>query len=142
MADSRKMVAFSAFLGVIAGVLVAACSSFFPAFYNTSSEVRELASAFILAAALGAPIQGILNASYFTLRSGGKTLLTFLFDSIYIWGFTIPLSYLMIRFTTLPIAIIYLICYNTDLIKCVLGLVLVERGIWINSFTENKNNTN
>lgn len=134
--DAKKMIAFSTLLGVFSGILIASCSLFFPNLYNTTEEVRALASSFIITVAVSAPIQAILNASYFTLRSGGKTLLTFLFDSGYVWCFTIPLSYCMIRFTTLPVEWVYFMCYNSDIIRCIIGIILVKRGIWLNDLTK------
>ena len=134
--DAKKMIAFSTFLGFISGALIAICSLFLPDLYNTTEEVRTLAVSFILTVAVSAPIQAILNASYFTLRSGGKTLLTFLFDSAYVWCFTIPLSYCVIRFTNLPVEWVYFMCYNSDIVRCVIGIVLVKRGIWLNDLTK------
>lgn len=136
MDDAKKMIAFSTLLGIISGILIAICSLFFPSLYNTTDEVRALASSFIITVAVSAPIQAILNASYFTLRSGGKTLLTFLFDSAYVWCFTIPFSFCMINFTTLPVEWVYFMCYNSDIIRCIIGIVLVGRGIWLNDLTK------
>ena len=138
MSDAKKMIAFSTVLGVGSGILIAACAAFFPSLYNTTQEVRTLASSFIITVAVSAPIQAVITASYFTLRSGGKTLITFLFDSAYVWCFTIPLSFGMILWSSLPVEWVYFICYNTDIVKCILGIVLVRRGIWLNSFTEQK----
>ena len=136
MDDARKMIAFCTALGVVAGLLIAACAFFFPDFYNTTEEVRTLATWFTLTVAIGAPIHAILNGSYFTLRSGGKTIITFLFDSVYVWAVTIPLSLCMILYSPLAVEWIYMICYNTEIFKCILGLVLVGRGVWLNSFTK------
>lgn len=136
MSDAKKMIAFSTLLGIVSGILIAICALFFPNLYNTTEEVRTLASAFIITVAVSAPIQAIINASYFTLRSGGKTFITFLFDSAYVWCLTIPLSFCMVRFTTLPVEWVYFICYNTDIIKCIVGIILIRRGIWLNSFTK------
>ena len=51
---------------------MAILAPYIPLMYNTTDEVRTLASSFIITVAVSAPIQAILNASYFTLRSGGK----------------------------------------------------------------------
>lgn len=139
MADSRKMIAFAAFMGILAGCLIAVCAPLFPRIYNTTDEVRSLATTLTLIVAAAAPIQAILNACYFTLRSGGKTLLTFVFDSGYVWCVNIPLAFLLSRLTALPTATIFLICQSSELIKWILGIVLVEKGIWLNDIT-NKNN--
>lgn len=48
-----------------------------PHIYNTEPAIRELASSVIRTAALCMPLFAFANAAYFTLRSGGKTLITF-----------------------------------------------------------------
>ena len=74
-----------------------------------------------------------MNGAYFTLRSGGKTWLTFFFDCAYIWGVNVLLAFILTRFTTLSIYPIYIICYGVDLIKCVIGFILVRSRIWMNN---------
>ena len=72
-----------------------------------------------------------MNACYFVLRSGGTTIITFLFDSCFVWAISIPLAYILVHNTLLPIALIYLICQLAETLKCVIGIVLVKRGVWI-----------
>ena len=69
--------------------------------------------------------------SYFTLRSGGKTVVTFFFDSVFMWVVSIPVAYTLSRFTELSIVPLYLICQMIDIIKCIIGFVLVKKGVWI-----------
>ena len=45
------------------------------------------------------PLNAFMNSTYFTLRSGGKTIVTFLFDSFYIWVVDIPAAILLINYT-------------------------------------------
>ena len=133
--DANRMIAFSIMLGVLAGGLIAACSAFFPGIYNTTEEVRGLASEFTLVIALAAPLHAIINAAYFTLRSGGKTLLTFLFDSVYVWCVSVLLAFVLSYFTSIPILTVYLICQMVDIFKCILGIALVNSGIWVRDIT-------
>ena len=56
-----------------------------------------------------------------------------MFDSGYTWLINIPLSFSLVRLTTLPIVPIYIICQATDLLKCAFGLFLVKKGIWVNN---------
>ena len=79
-----------------------------------------------------------IHASYFTLRSGGKTVVTFLFDSVFMWLVNIPFAYVLSRYTGLPIVPLYLACQMIDLIKCFIGVVLVKNGIWIQNIVEPK----
>ena len=77
------------------------------------------------------PVNAFLHASYFTLRSGGKTIITFLFDSVFIWVVSVPVAFCLSRFTGLSIYAIYFMVMSVDLIKCVIGFVLVKKGVWL-----------
>ena len=130
-----KMIFFSLLTGIASGILVGCLAPYFPYLYKTTDEVRGLATKLTLVIALAAPIHAFLNASYFTLRSGGKTLLTFLFDSGYVWCVNLLLALVLIHLTSLPILPIYAICQFVDVVKCVIGGVLVKKGIWIRDIT-------
>ena len=47
------------------------------------------------------------------------------------WVVSIPLAYLLVHSTAMNIVAVYLCVQLADFIKCVLGFVLVRRGIWI-----------
>lgn len=126
----RKLIVFAVLSCFVVGALLACIAPLFPQIYEATDEVRAMATKFILIAALCMPIQGFLNACYFTIRSGGKTLITFLFDSFYVWVFSIPLAYVLGHYTLIPIATLYLICQLSDLFKCLIGFILVKRGKW------------
>lgn len=134
----RKLIVFALLSCFAVGTLLAFVAPFFPQIYEATDEVRTMATKFILIAAACMPIQGFLNACYFTIRSGGKTLITFLFDSFYVWVFSIPLAYVLGHYTAIPIATLYLICQLSDLIKCVIGFVLVKRGKWAQNMIADK----
>lgn len=131
-----KLIAFSVASCVVIGGILALTAPLFPMMYNTSREVKELAAAFIRIAALYMPLAGFMHASYFTLRSGGKTIVTFLFDSVFLWCVSIPVAYVLSRFTGLPIVPLYLFCQMIDIIKCIIGFVLVKKGVWIHNIVK------
>ena len=108
-------------------------SSLIPQIYNTSLEVKALASQLLKIAACMLPIISIYYSSYFTMRAGGKTFLTFLFDSGYTFVFTFMSALLLTRLTSLPILTIYLLVQCVDIPKATLGLVLVRKGIWVHN---------
>jgi len=132
---NRKLIALGVSSGVVFGGLMASISGVFPLLYNTEDSVRELATGLILIAAAAIPIGAYLNPAYFTLRSGGKTMITFLFDSGFVWGVSIPVAFCLSRFTDMPILPLYAICQALDLIKCVVGFILVKKGVWIQNLT-------
>ena len=136
--DANKMIAFSAFMGVITGVLVSICAPVFPYLYNTTEEVRSLAVTLTLIMALTSPIHAYLHACYFAMRSGGKTMITFLFDSGFVWCINVVFAFALSRFTALPVTVVYLVVQLADIIKVVLGTVLIARGTWATNITKVK----
>lgn len=129
----RKLIVFSVLSCFVLGGLMVILSPLFPRLYNTSDQVRELAVYLLWISAGCMPLYAFVHASYFTLRSGGKTIITFFFDSVYLWCINIPLAYVLSRFTGLPMAPLFLCCQLIDLIKCVIGFILVKKGVWLNN---------
>lgn len=126
----RKLIVFAMLSCFAVGAVLSCIAPIFPHIYKATDDVRIMATKFILIVAICMPIQGFLNACYFTIRSGGKTFITFLFDSFYVWVFSIPLAYVLGHYTQIPIATLYLICQLSDIIKCIIGFILVKRGKW------------
>ena len=127
----RKLLFFTVSTCLVCGSLLALISPFFPLIYNTSGEVQSLATGFILIAAGCMPLYAFMHGCYFTLRSGGKTWITVLFDSVYVWAVDIPLAFVLANFTGLPIVVVYLSCQLIETLKCILGYILVKKGIWL-----------
>lgn len=126
-----KIIFMSVSASAVVGFIMILLSPLFPAIYNTSDEVKTLAKSFIQIFGLSMPIQAYTNAAYFTLRSGGKTFITFLFDSVYVWSIAIPTAFMLTRYTTLSILAIYFICQFIDIIKCAVGFFMLKKGIWL-----------
>lgn len=131
-----KLIAFSVSACVVIGGVLAFLAPLFPNIYNTTDEVKSLATAFIRVIALYMPMGAFLHASYFTLRSGGKTIVTFVFDSVFMWVVSIPVAYVLSRYTTVPIVPLYFACQMIEIIKCVIGYVLVKKGIWLQNIVK------
>ena len=131
-----KLIGCSFLLCVGVGAVMAVLSPLFPMIYNTSDDVRNLAGAFILISALTMPIHGMLHCIYFTLRSGGKTFVTFLFDSGFAWLISVPTAYCLAHFTGLNIIVIYFICQILELLKCMIGYGLIKSGIWLSNIVD------
>ena len=127
-----QMITLSLMIATGVCVLMLICGPYFPQIYkNTTSEVRDLAKWFIWAEAIAAPLRAFVNASYFTLRSGGKTIITFLFDCGFVWCGNVVVAYVLTHFTNMHIVPIYFCCKMVEIIKCVIGFVLVKKGSWM-----------
>ncbi|MDD5899809.1 MAG: MATE family efflux transporter [Lachnospiraceae bacterium] len=127
----RKLIAFSVVSSVLFAAVLFAISSVFPNIYRVEQEIRDMATSFIRIAALCMPIGALANACYFTLRSGGKIMVTVLFDSCYVWAIVVPLAYCLSRFTSLPIVPLFFCCQFVEIGKCIIGLIMIKSGIWI-----------
>lgn len=127
----NKMIAFSVSCCTVVAIVMFLMAPLFPMLYNTNHEAKELAKQFIMVTALFMPLQAFLHACYFTLRSGGKTIITFLFDSVFIWVVSVSIAFTLSRFTSLPVIAIYILVQVGDMIKCIVGFILVKKGVWL-----------
>jgi len=133
-----KMIAFSVMCCMITGSVMAACSHWFANIYNTTDAIKSLAVVFICICAVLTPFDALNNAAYFTLRSGGKTFITFLFDSAFMWVISIPVALILVRYTEWEIVPVYAFCQSLNLIKSVIGVILVKKGVWIQNVVSEK----
>ncbi|SET13681.1 putative efflux protein, MATE family [Pseudobutyrivibrio sp. C4] len=127
----NKMIAFSVFCCTIMAVIMFAFGGLFPHIYNVTPEIRALATKFIAVAALWMPFCSFSHCSYFTLRSGGKTLVTFLFDSVFTWVVMAPLAFVLAHFTGLGIVSVYFFVQGTEIIKNIMGYFMVKSNVWL-----------
>ena len=132
----RKLIVFTELACLVFGAAMALLAKPFPHIYNTEASVRQLATGFILISAALMPVNAYSNAAYFTLRSGGKTFVTFLFDSVFSCAVVAPVAYCLSRFTDLPILILFLCCQGTELIKCAVGFFMIRSGVWIQNIVK------
>ena len=132
----NKMIAFSVASCTCVAAVMLVLAPVFPGFYKINEEARELAKYFIIATAVFMPQNAFLHAAYFTLRSGGKTVITFLFDSVFIWCVSVAIAFTLSRYTSLPVIVVYVMVQLGDLIKCFIGFLLVKKGIWLQNIVE------
>lgn len=132
---NRKLISVSVLSGAVFGLIIILFSGLFPKIYNTTDSVRLLATQLICISALMMPFNSFTNATYFTLRSGGQTMVTFLFDSCFVWVVCVPLAFCLSRFAHMSILPLYAICQGTDLIKSALGAIMLKQGKWIQNLT-------
>ena len=134
--DNKRMIRLCVTVCFVVGAVTMALSGVFANLYNTTDAVRSIAVGLICLTAVMMPVNSYNNAMYFTLRSGGQTFITFLFDSGFSWGVCVPVAFLLSRFTTLPILPLYGICAGVDIFKIFIGKPLLNKGVWINSIVD------
>ena len=131
--NSMRLIWFSVLLALIIGIIMALFSPFFPKIYNTTDSVRTLATELLFILSIFMMVHAFTNGSYFTLRSGGKTVMTFIFDSGFVWLCSVPVAFILSRFTGVSIIYLYITVQALDLLKCVLGYIFVKKGVWLNT---------
>ena len=127
---ARKMAALSVFIYIIIGSILFLIAPLFPGIYNTSEEAKRFALHFIRITAIYLPINAFVNAAYFALRSGGKTIITFLFDSAFIYLVSVPTAFILCKHTGLSIEVCYAIVTGVDMVKVLIGIYLLKKGKW------------
>lgn len=131
--SAYRIIFCSTAICVVIAMVLAGTAFVFPQVYETTDDIRHLATWFIVVLAVYMPVNAFLHATYFTIRSGGKTIITFLFDSGFIWLVSIPLAWYLSRYSSLPILPLYFICCGVDVLKAGVGFVLLIKGVWLNN---------
>ena len=132
----NKLLVFAVAASTGIAFIMLVLSPYFPLLYNTSDAVRTQATKILIAQAIFMPQAAFLNATYFTLRAGGKTVITFFFDCAFVWLVSIPVVFLLSRFTGMPAHFIYACGQIAEWGKCVLGFILVKKGVWIQNIVK------
>lgn len=135
---NRKLIFFDVACCTGVALIMMVVGRWFPNIYATEESIKDLARIFIVISAAVMPLCAFCHCSYFTLRSGGKTIVTFLFDSVYMWVIVIPVATFLAKYTTLPIAIVYLLVQSLELVKAVIGFFMVKSGVWLQNIVEEK----
>lgn len=136
--EDRKLIALAVAVCVLIGGALAILAPVFPSVYNTTDSIKELATALLRVAAVMMPLNAFVHMAYFTLRSGGKTIVTFLFDSVFVWGVSIPVAFILSRFTGLPVLELYIVVQALELIKCIIGFIMLKKKLWVQNLVAEK----
>ena len=126
----RKLIFLTEVIHVIIGLSMILTASLVPRLYNVGDDVRELTARLLTIAGMALPIHSFAHVTYFTIRSGGRTVITFFFDAVYTWVVTVLLAFILTRYTDLPIVQIYCFVQFIDIIKVVIGLLMLRSDFW------------
>ena len=127
----NKIIFFDVACCACISVIMILLGGLFPEIYKTEPGIKALAKNFIIISAMAMPLCAFSHCSYFTLRSGGKTVVTFLFDSVYTWVVMIPYAFVLSRFTTLSITMVFFLVSFTEIIKVIIGFFMIKSNVWL-----------
>ena len=127
----NKIIFFDVACCACISVIMILLGVLFPEIYKTEPSIKALAKNFIIISAMAMPLCAFSHCSYFTLRSGGKTIITFLFDSVYTWVVMIPYAFVLSHFTTLSITTVFFLVSFTEIIKVIIGFFMIKSNVWL-----------
>ena len=137
----RKLLFFSVCVNLVIGGGIIACSPFIPSIYNTEPAVRQTATQLLIISGAFLPLTSYVHGTYFTIRSGGKTFITFLFDCVFTWVVNLPMAYCLCQFTGLSVVWVFFFVSCADIIKAVIGTIMLVSGIWANNVVSGEEKT-
>ncbi|MDO4734086.1 MAG: MATE family efflux transporter [Lachnospiraceae bacterium] len=129
--EDKQIIALTIVMCIVLGIILALIAPLISGIYNTTPAVKELANDFLLITACFLPLYGYTNCCYFTLRTGGKTIITFIFDSFLIWVAYVPLAFVLTRFTDINIVTVYILVNCLEVIKCLIGFFMLKSKKWV-----------
>lgn len=127
----NKIIFFDVACCACISVIMILLGGLFPEIYKTEPGIKVLAQSFIIISAMAMPLCAFSHCSYFTLRSGGKTIITFLFDSVFTWVVMIPYAFVLSHFTTLSITTVFFLVSFTEIIKVIIGFFMIKSNVWL-----------
>ena len=127
----RKLMALSVAACLVMGAGLFAAAGWTPRLYKTSPAIMALATGLMRVHAALMPMAALVNCSYWTLRAGGKTYVTMLFDSVFTWVVSVPVAWALIHLTGLDLLRVFLLVNLADVIKLVIGMILIHKGVWL-----------
>ncbi len=125
-----KLIVLNLGLNLAVGIVLIVVSPYIPLLFNVNASIREMARMMLIINGAVLPIESTVHSLYFTIRSGGKTFITFLFDSVYTWLVPLPLAFFLCRLTSMDIVLIYGIVQFSSVIKMLIGLFVLKKGTW------------
>ena len=127
--DSR-LIFVTQFIHICLGIVLFLTAGWIPLMYDIGEYTRGISADMLRIQALVLPVHSYVHVAYFTIRSGGKTGVTFLFDCLYTWCVPVVLSFVLCRMTSLPVVLCYGIVQASDLIKMGIAMPLLASGFW------------
>lgn len=131
---ASKIAFFSPFIAIFVGFLLVPISFLIPYIFKVEYEVYIQARAFFIILAVCYPIKAFNMCMIIgVIRAGGDTKFGVIYDTLFMWIISIPLSFYLSVYTTAPVWFIYLCLFADEPIKFFIGLWRLKSGKWLNT---------
>ena len=137
--ENTKLNLLGVYLSLALGVIIFAFSPLIPALFTEVNELQKiLATKLLKIYSICLWGNCLCVTLYATLKVGGRTKETLMFDSLVMLFVYIPVSWALAIFTSLDIVYIFLIVRMIDILKAMFGIFLVSKDTWLVNLTKYK----
>jgi Na+-driven multidrug efflux pump len=134
---ARRFVRINLVVGITVGLILFALSRPIALTYSaTSDAVKDNVVLFLRIYAVYLPVK-FMNAMHIvgTLRSGGDTVYALMSELLPLWGYGVPVVFILALTTTLPLYLILILINVEELIKLALLWRRYQTDKWIKNLT-------
>jgi putative MATE family efflux protein len=133
---ARSFCILSIVMGIALGLLLVVASPYILNFFNVSMEVRGYVQTILYTISVIFSIR-VLDIIIIvgTMRGGGDAKRAFIIEGSTMWFVGVPLTILGAFVFGLPVYIVYGLSIVEEIAKCILGLIRLRSGKWINNVT-------
>jgi putative MATE family efflux protein len=123
-------------VGIVSGIILFAVKDTVIGFYAISDETRELANVFMVILAIT-----VVGTAYEypvasgIIQGGGDTKYAFIVETIFMWGFTIPIAALSAFVFKLPPVYTFIFLKSDQFLKCIPNAIRCNRYKWVRQLT-------
>ncbi len=126
-----QLVTISLAISLVVATLLFIVAPYIPLLYNTEDDVRQIATSLMRIFCVISPFLAVTHCCYFTIRAGGRSMITFWLDSGFTWLCIFPVSWYIGRYTNIPILPFFFLSRGTEIIKTFIALALLKSGVWM-----------
>lgn len=134
--NSKKLLALGLLTGLTFFGIAQVLAFFIPALYgNVDSVIQIQASNLLRIIGFVYPVYVITVTFFFTLRAGGDTLGVLIMDGGTMWGLSIPVGFILVYFTSVPIYGIFIGVQAFEVVKMLIGYYRYSRYNWVQNIS-------
>ncbi|HHW31846.1 MAG TPA: MATE family efflux transporter [Clostridiaceae bacterium] len=133
---ARRYIILSVLVGVLLGLSIAVASPLMLGFFNVSETVKRSSQAILYISSVTFFIR-VLDVILIVgiLRGGGDATRALIIEGATMWFIGVPLSIIGAFVLRLPVHGVYALTILEEIAKCILSIMRVKSGKWINDVT-------
>lgn len=125
-----RIILFSIFMSIFISVIFYFTSPLILRIYNLDTNVYNLVFKLMHISIIFFPMASFLFLTYFTFRTGGNVIITFLFDSVSATFIVVPITFLLCNFTSYDVVEIAIWINIVNLCRAIVGYNLLKHFNW------------